>query len=78
VLWGHRFAFARRGFGRGPGVTAAEVEAASSSAGEQPGGASSCCGVTACCTHDEAPLETGVTAIEAKTAAGCGCLEHTA
>jgi catechol 2,3-dioxygenase-like lactoylglutathione lyase family enzyme len=33
-----------------------------------------CCGVTACCSHDEAPSEAGVTATETKTAAGCGCV----
>jgi catechol 2,3-dioxygenase-like lactoylglutathione lyase family enzyme len=33
-----------------------------------------CCGVTACCSRDEAPAEPGVTTTEAKTAAGCGCV----
>jgi hypothetical protein len=37
-------------------------------------GQTACCGVTACCSHDEAPTEAGVTATEAKTAAGCGCV----
>jgi arsenite methyltransferase len=55
-------------------VSAPEAEAASSTAGEQPGEASSCCGVTTCCTRDEAPTEPGVTVTEAKTAAGCGCV----
>ena len=30
--------------------------------------------VTACCSHDEAATEPGVTVTEAKTAAGCGCV----
>src|ERR1700761_1256763 len=34
-----------------------------------------CCGVTACCTDDETPTEEGVTLSEAKTEAGCGCVE---
>ena len=37
-------------------------------------GQTACCGVTACCSHDEAPTAAGVTATEAKTAAGCGCV----
>jgi catechol 2,3-dioxygenase-like lactoylglutathione lyase family enzyme len=37
-------------------------------------GRSACCGVTACCSRDEAPTGAGVTATEAKTAAGCGCV----
>jgi hypothetical protein len=38
------------------------------------GEASACCGVTACCSHDEQATEPGVTATEAKTASGCGCV----
>ena len=37
-----------------------------------------CCGVTACCTTDETPTEEGTTLVEAKTAAGCGCVESSA
>ncbi|WP_345422246.1 ArsI/CadI family heavy metal resistance metalloenzyme [Actinomycetospora chlora] len=35
-------------------------------------GQTACCGVTACCSHDEQAAEPGVTVTEAKTAAGCG------
>jgi catechol 2,3-dioxygenase-like lactoylglutathione lyase family enzyme len=42
--------------------------------GEGGSEASACCGVTACCSHDEQSTEPGVTVTEAKTAAGCGCL----
>ena len=34
-----------------------------------------CCGVNACCTREESPTEPGATLVEAKTAAGCGCVE---
>ncbi|MFC5142116.1 ArsI/CadI family heavy metal resistance metalloenzyme [Actinomycetospora rhizophila] len=37
-------------------------------------GRTACCGVTACCSHDEQATEPGVTVTEAKTAAGCGCV----
>ncbi len=40
--------------------------------------ADTCCGVTACCTTDETPAEEGATLVEAKTAAGCGCVESSA
>jgi catechol 2,3-dioxygenase-like lactoylglutathione lyase family enzyme len=43
-------------------------------AGSESGEASTCCGVTACCSHDEASTEPGATVTEAKTAAGCGCV----
>ncbi|HYH35855.1 MAG TPA: ArsI/CadI family heavy metal resistance metalloenzyme [Nocardioides sp.] len=56
------------------GIIAAMPGQATSTAGEQAGEASTCCGVSACCSHDEAPTEAGVTATEAKTAAGCGCV----
>lgn len=36
--------------------------------------ASACCGVTACCSPDEQASEPGVSATEAKTASGCGCV----
>ncbi|MDX8053746.1 hypothetical protein SK571_30630 [Lentzea sp. BCCO 10_0798] len=36
-------------------------------------GEASCCGVSACCTPTEQAVEPGVTVIEAKSAAGCGC-----
>jgi catechol 2,3-dioxygenase-like lactoylglutathione lyase family enzyme len=42
--------------------------------GEAGGEASACCGVTACCSHDEQSTEPGVTVTEAKTASGCGCV----
>lgn len=41
---------------------------------EESDGNSECCGVTACCSNGEAPTEPGVTATEAKTASGCGCV----
>ena len=41
---------------------------------ENATGRTACCGVTACCSDDETPTEPGVTATEAKTAAGCGCV----
>jgi catechol 2,3-dioxygenase-like lactoylglutathione lyase family enzyme len=41
---------------------------------EEATGRTACCGVTACCSHDEAPAAPGLTATEAKTAAGCGCV----
>ena len=47
---------------------------ATGEAGSESGEASACCGVTACCSHDEAATEPGVTVTEAKTAAGCGCV----
>ncbi|WP_143220871.1 FAD-dependent oxidoreductase, partial [Actinomadura sp. CNU-125] len=37
-------------------------------------GPNGCCGVSACCTDAEQPLESGVTAHQAKTDAGCGCV----
>ncbi|GAA4908518.1 catechol 2,3-dioxygenase-like lactoylglutathione lyase family enzyme [Actinomycetospora succinea] len=37
-------------------------------------GQTGCCGVAACCSGEEAATEPGVTATEAKTAAGCGCV----
>ncbi|QFG23084.1 FAD-dependent oxidoreductase [Actinomadura sp. WMMB 499] len=37
-------------------------------------GQNGCCGVSACCTDAEQPLTPGVTAHEAKTDAGCGCV----
>ena len=37
-----------------------------------------CCGVTACCTIEETPAEEGTTLVEAKTVAGCGCVESSA
>jgi hypothetical protein len=36
-------------------------------------GRTACCGVTACCSHEEHATEPGVTVTEAKAAAGCGC-----
>ena len=42
--------------------------------GRESGEASACCGVTACCSHDETSIEPGVTVTEAKTASGCGCV----
>ncbi|GAA4862183.1 ArsI/CadI family heavy metal resistance metalloenzyme [Actinomycetospora straminea] len=41
---------------------------------ETAGGQTACCGVTACCSHDEHATEPGVTVTEATTAAGCGCV----
>jgi arsenite methyltransferase len=35
--------------------------------------ASACCGVNACCTPDENPVDPATTVVQAKTAAGCGC-----
>ena len=37
-----------------------------------------CCGVNSCCTGDETPVEEGTTLVEAKTAAGCGCVDSNA
>ena len=34
-----------------------------------------CCGVTACCTSDETPAQDGTTLVDAKTAAGCDCVD---
>ncbi|MEJ2863751.1 ArsI/CadI family heavy metal resistance metalloenzyme [Actinomycetospora flava] len=41
---------------------------------EQTTGRTACCGVTACCSHDEQATDPGATVTEAKTAAGCGCV----
>ena len=41
-------------------------------------GSDVCCGVNSCCTTDETPAQDGTTLVEAKTAAGCGCLETNA
>ena len=60
------------------GIITTMPDQTTSTAGERADDASACCGVTACCSHDEAATEPGVTATEAKIAAGCGCLEHTA
>ncbi|MFD0533292.1 FAD-dependent oxidoreductase [Actinomadura luteofluorescens] len=38
-------------------------------------GASSCCGVSACCTDAEQSVNPDVTVQQAKTDAGCGCVE---
>ncbi|MFJ8963254.1 arsenite methyltransferase [Lentzea sp. NPDC102401] len=35
--------------------------------------AGSCCGVSACCTTDEQPVDSNLTVADAKSAAGCGC-----
>jgi catechol 2,3-dioxygenase-like lactoylglutathione lyase family enzyme len=56
------------------GIITTMPDQATGTAEEQAGDATACCGVTACCSHDEAPTEVGVTATEAKTAAGCGCV----
>ncbi|WP_433476187.1 FAD-dependent oxidoreductase [Spirillospora sp. CA-142024] len=37
----------------------------------------SCCGVSSCCTGTEQSLDPAVTEIEAKTNAGCGCVNDT-
>ena len=55
-------------------ITSMPDQVASTGGGEGTGEASACCGVTACCSHDEEPIEPGVTATEAKTASGCGCV----
>ncbi|TDB86704.1 FAD-dependent oxidoreductase [Actinomadura sp. 7K534] len=34
----------------------------------------SCCGVSACCTDAEQPVDPGATLLQAKTEAGCGCV----
>lgn len=39
-------------------------------------GAGSCCGVSNCCTDTEQSLDPAVTVIEAKTSAGCGCVDE--
>jgi catechol 2,3-dioxygenase-like lactoylglutathione lyase family enzyme len=44
----------------------------------ESGGGDACCGVNSCCTSDETPVEDGTTLVEAKTTAGCGCVESTA
>jgi catechol 2,3-dioxygenase-like lactoylglutathione lyase family enzyme len=44
-------------------------------AGMGSGNDQACCGVNACCTTDETPTEEGTTLVEAKTAAGCGCVQ---
>ncbi|PVY96921.1 glyoxalase/bleomycin resistance protein/dioxygenase superfamily protein [Actinomycetospora cinnamomea] len=54
--------------------TSGVITAMPEQAGAEGAEASTCCGVTACCSHDEAPTEPGVTATEAKTASGCGCV----
>ncbi|MEV4001797.1 FAD-dependent oxidoreductase [Actinomadura sp. NPDC049753] len=38
-------------------------------------GASGCCGVSACCTEEERAVNPDVTVQQAKTDAGCGCVE---
>jgi arsenite methyltransferase len=35
--------------------------------------AGSCCGVSACCTSSEQPVDSNLTVAEAKSEAGCGC-----
>ncbi|GGU09780.1 FAD-dependent oxidoreductase [Actinomadura citrea] len=42
----------------------------------QSGGAGSCCGVSGCCGEIEQSLDPAVTVIEAKTSAGCGCVNE--
>ncbi|MFS8099340.1 arsenite methyltransferase [Lentzea alba] len=42
-------------------------------AGASPQAAGSCCGVSACCTSSEQPVDSNLTVAEAKSAAGCGC-----
>ncbi|MEW2360320.1 NAD(P)-binding protein, partial [Spirillospora sp. NPDC029432] len=37
--------------------------------------AGACCGVDACCTGGERALDPGTTVLQAKTDAGCGCLD---
>ncbi|MFA1549759.1 FAD-dependent oxidoreductase [Actinomadura chokoriensis] len=37
--------------------------------------AGGCCGVSSCCTDAEQSLDPAVTVVEAKTSAGCGCVE---
>ena len=44
---------------------------APSEAGDPAAGA--CCGVNACCTTGETPVDPALTVTEAKTASGCGC-----
>ncbi|ROO87533.1 FAD dependent oxidoreductase [Actinocorallia herbida] len=43
-----------------------------------PGEQGGCCGVSACCTDAEQALDPTVTVTQAKTDAGCGCVEDTA
>ena len=50
----------------------ASMAGAETAADESTG---ACCGVNACCTSDETPVEEGATLVEAKTAAGCDCVE---
>jgi catechol 2,3-dioxygenase-like lactoylglutathione lyase family enzyme len=56
------------------GILSTMPDDATGDAGSESVGASACCGVTACCSHDEAATEPGVTVTEAKTSAGCGCV----
>ncbi len=56
------------------GILSTMPDQATDDAGSESSEASACCGVTACCSHDEAATEPGVTVTEAKTAAGCGCV----
>lgn len=55
------------------GIISTMPDDATGEAESERGEASACCGVTACCSHDEAATQPGVTVSEAKTAAGCGC-----
>ncbi|WP_356948721.1 FAD-dependent oxidoreductase [Actinomadura geliboluensis] len=43
---------------------------------DAPASASSCCGVSACCTDAEQAVDPGATVQQAKTGAGCGCVEQ--
>ncbi|MFG1858837.1 FAD-dependent oxidoreductase, partial [Actinomadura geliboluensis] len=43
---------------------------------DAPASASSCCGVSACCTDAEQAVDPGATVQQAKTDAGCGCVEQ--
>ena len=56
------------------GIITTKPDQGTGEAAATSGEASACCGVTACCSHDEQATEPGVTATEAKTAAGCGCV----
>jgi catechol 2,3-dioxygenase-like lactoylglutathione lyase family enzyme len=56
------------------GIISTMPDAATGDAVSGSGEVSACCGVTACCSHDEASTEPGVTVSEAKTASGCGCV----
>jgi glycine/D-amino acid oxidase-like deaminating enzyme len=57
-----------------PGPQAGGPQNAESSSTE-PQAADGCCGVSACCSDAERPVEPGVTLLEAETEAGCGCVE---